>query len=142
MANRQNKLRIGVVLTAEARKALRSEPIQLFLKEGQYFNCDSISQDGFFLNMKLKLPEEGELVHEIAIQFRTCSTRFRRKPRLASALARRTRASSWGQIFSRLIHCLAPCLSSPSTFSYSLFTDSSPYFLSSRRTMKCPRAAD
>jgi len=67
MANRQNKLRIGVVLTAEARKALRSEPIQLFLKEGQYFNCDSISQDGFFLNMKLKLPEEGELVHEIAI---------------------------------------------------------------------------
>ncbi len=67
MANRQNKLRIGVVLTAEARKALRSEPIQLFLKEGQYFNCDSISQDGFFLNMKLRLPEEGELVHEIAI---------------------------------------------------------------------------
>jgi hypothetical protein len=67
MANRQNKLRIGVVLTAEDRKALRSEPIQLFLKEGQYFNCDSISQDGFFLNMKLRLPEEGELVHEIAI---------------------------------------------------------------------------
>jgi hypothetical protein len=67
MANRQNKLRIGVVLTAEARKALRSEPIQLFLKEGQYFNCDSISQDGFFLNMKLRLPEEGELIHEIAI---------------------------------------------------------------------------
>jgi hypothetical protein len=67
MANRQNKLRIGVVLTAEARKVLRSEPIQLFLKEGQYFNCDSISQDGFFLNMKLRLPEEGELVHEIAI---------------------------------------------------------------------------
>jgi len=67
MANRQNKLRIGVVLTAEARKALRSEPIQLFLKEGQYFNCDSVSQDGFFLNMKLRLPEEGELVHEIAI---------------------------------------------------------------------------
>ena len=67
MANRQNKLRIGVVLTAEARKALRSEPIQLFLKEGQYFSCDSISQDGFFLNMKLRLPEEGELVHEIAI---------------------------------------------------------------------------
>ena len=67
MVNRQSKLRIGVVLTAEARKALRSEPIQLFLKEGQYFNCDSISQDGFFLNMKLKLPEEGELVHEIAI---------------------------------------------------------------------------
>jgi hypothetical protein len=67
MVNRQNKLRIGVVLTAEARKALRSEPIQLFLKEGQYFNCDSISQDGFFLNMKLRLPEEGELVHEIAI---------------------------------------------------------------------------
>jgi hypothetical protein len=67
MANRQNKLRICVVLTAEARKALRSEPIQLFLKEGQYFNCDSISQDGFFLNMKLRLPEEGELVHEIAI---------------------------------------------------------------------------
>jgi hypothetical protein len=67
MANRQSKLRIGVVLTAEARKVLRSEPIQLFLKEGQYFNCDSISQDGFFLNMKLKLPEEGELVHEIAI---------------------------------------------------------------------------
>ena len=67
MANRQNKLRIGVVLTAEARKALRSEPIQLFLKEGQYFNCDSISQDGFFLNMKLRLPEEGELVHEITI---------------------------------------------------------------------------
>ncbi len=67
MANRQNKLRIGVVLTAEARKVLRSEPIQLFLKEGQYFNCDSISQDGFFLNMKLRLPEEGELIHEIAI---------------------------------------------------------------------------
>ncbi len=67
MANRQSKLRIGVVLTAEARKALRTEPIQLFLKEGQYFNCDSISQDGFFLNMKLKLPEEGELIHEIAI---------------------------------------------------------------------------
>ncbi len=67
MANRQNKLRIGVVLTAEARKALRSEPIQLFLKEGQYFNCDSISQDGFFLNMKLRLPEEGDLIHEIAI---------------------------------------------------------------------------
>jgi hypothetical protein len=67
MANRQNKLRIGVVLTAEARKALRSEPIQLFLKEGQYFNCDSVSQDGCFLSMKLKLPEEGELVHEIAI---------------------------------------------------------------------------
>jgi hypothetical protein len=67
MANRQNKLKIGVVLTADARKALRSEPIQLFLKEGQYFNCDSISQDGFFLNMKLKLPEEGELVAEIAI---------------------------------------------------------------------------
>jgi hypothetical protein len=39
----------------------------LFLKEGQYFNCDSISQDGFFLNMKLRLPEEGELIHEIAI---------------------------------------------------------------------------
>ena len=67
MANRQNKLRIGVVLTAEARKVLRTEPIQLFLKDGQYFNCDSISQDGFFLNMKLRLPEEGELVHEIAI---------------------------------------------------------------------------
>jgi hypothetical protein len=67
MANRQSKLRIGVVLTAEARKALRSEPIQLFLHDGQYFNCDSISQDGFFLNMKLRLPEEGELVHEIAI---------------------------------------------------------------------------
>jgi hypothetical protein len=67
MANRQNKLRIGVVLTADARKALRTEPIQLFLKDGQYFNCDSISQDGFFLNMKLRLPEEGELVHEIAI---------------------------------------------------------------------------
>ncbi len=67
MANRQSKLRIGVVLTAEARKALRTEPIQLFLKEGQYFNCDSISQDGFFLSMKLRLPEEGELVHEIAI---------------------------------------------------------------------------
>ncbi len=67
MANRQNKLRIGVVLTAEARKALRTEPIQLFVKEGQYFNCDSVSQDGFFLNMRLKLPEEGELAHEIAI---------------------------------------------------------------------------
>ncbi len=67
MANRQNKLRIGVVLTADARKALRSEPIQLFLKDGQYFNCDSVSQDGCFLSMKLKLPEEGELVHEIAI---------------------------------------------------------------------------
>ena len=67
MANRQNRPRIGVVLTAEARKALRSEPIQLFLQDGQYFNCDSISQDGFFLNMKLKLPDEGELVAEIAI---------------------------------------------------------------------------
>ena len=67
MANRQNRPRIGVVLTAEARKALRSEPIQLFLQDGQYFNCDSISQDGFFLNMKLKLPEEGEVVAEIAI---------------------------------------------------------------------------
>jgi hypothetical protein len=67
MANRQNKLKIGVVLTAEARKALRSEPIQLFLHDGQYFNCDSILQDGFFLNMKLRLPDEGELVHEIAI---------------------------------------------------------------------------
>ncbi len=67
MANRSNKTRIGVVLTAGARKALRSEPIQLFLQDGQYFNCDSISQDGFFLNMKLKLPEEGDLVHEIAI---------------------------------------------------------------------------
>lgn len=67
MANRQNKLRIGVVLTADARKALRSEPMQLFLKDGQYFNCDSISQDRFFLNMKVRLPEEGELVHEIAI---------------------------------------------------------------------------
>ena len=67
MANRQNRPRIGVVLTAEARKALRSEPIQLFLQDGQYFSCDSISQDGFFLNMKLKLPEEGELIAEIAI---------------------------------------------------------------------------
>jgi hypothetical protein len=67
MANKQNKLRIGVVLTAEARKALRSEPIQLFLQDGQYFNCDSISQDGFFLNMKLRLPEEGALVAEISI---------------------------------------------------------------------------
>ena len=67
MANKTNKPRIGVVLTAEARKALRSEPIQLFLKDGQYFNCDSISQDGFFLNMKLKFPEEGELFAEIAI---------------------------------------------------------------------------
>jgi hypothetical protein len=67
MANRQNRPRIGVVLTPEARKALRSEPIQLFLQDGQYFNCDSISQDGFFLNMKLRFPEEGELVAEIAI---------------------------------------------------------------------------
>jgi hypothetical protein len=67
MANRQNKFRIGVVLTAEARKVLRSEPIQLFLKEGQYFNCDSISHDGFFLNMKLKLPDEGEVATEISI---------------------------------------------------------------------------
>ncbi len=67
MANRENKLRIGVVLTTEARKALRSEPIQLFLHDGQYFNCDSISQDGSFLNTKLKLPEESELVAEIAI---------------------------------------------------------------------------
>jgi len=67
MANKLHKTRIGVVLTADARKVLRSEPIQLFLKDGQYFNCDSILQDGFFLNMKLRLPEEGELVHEIAI---------------------------------------------------------------------------
>ncbi len=67
MANKPNKTRVGVVLTAGARKALRSEPIQLFLQDGQYFNCDSISQDGFFLSMKLKLPEEGDLVHEIAI---------------------------------------------------------------------------
>jgi hypothetical protein len=67
MANKPNKTKIGVVLTAEARKALRNEPIQLFLREGQYFNCDSISQDGSFLNMKLRLPEEGELVAEITI---------------------------------------------------------------------------
>jgi hypothetical protein len=67
MASKQNRPRIGVVLTAEARKALRSEPIQLFLQDGQYFNCDSISQDGFLLNMKLRFPEEGELVAEIAI---------------------------------------------------------------------------
>jgi len=67
MANKQNRLRIGVVLTAEAQEALRSESIQLFLQDGQYFNCDFISQDGFFLNMKLKLPEEGELIAEITI---------------------------------------------------------------------------
>jgi hypothetical protein len=67
MASKQNKPRIGVVLTAEARKALRGEPIQLFLKDGQYFNCDSISQDGFFLNMKLRFPEEGELVAETSL---------------------------------------------------------------------------
>ncbi len=67
MANKPNKTRIGVVPTAEARKALQSEPIQLFLQEGQYFSCDSISQDGFFLNMKFKLPDEGKLAAEISI---------------------------------------------------------------------------
>jgi hypothetical protein len=67
MGKKPNKPKIGVVLTAEARKALKNEQIQLFLQKGRYFNCDSVSQEGFFLHMKLRFPDEEELVTEISI---------------------------------------------------------------------------
>ena len=67
MSKKLNKPKIGVILTAEAKEALQKEPIQLFLHEGRYFNCDSVSQDGFFLHMKLRFPDNGEMVAEVSI---------------------------------------------------------------------------
>lgn len=70
MSKKPNKPRIGVVLTAEGREALQNESIKLFLQKGRYLNCDSVSQDGFFLHMKLRFPDEEELVTEISIPIR------------------------------------------------------------------------
>ena len=60
--------RIGVILTQEARQALKDESIQILLNEGRYFNCDSIQDDGYFLLMKVASSVKGtDFVVEVSI---------------------------------------------------------------------------
>ena len=65
---RPNKTRIGVVLTADARKVLRSEPIQLFLKEGQILQLRFHFTGRLFSQHEVEASRKKEsCLHEIAI---------------------------------------------------------------------------
>lgn len=43
--------RVGVILTEEGRRALEGENIKTLLRDGRYFNCDWIQDDGYFILM-------------------------------------------------------------------------------------------
>ena len=55
--------RIGVVLTETAIDSFKNAPIKTIIKKGKYFNCESIKQNGYFLDMVIStsIPELGEL---------------------------------------------------------------------------------
>jgi hypothetical protein len=49
------KAKIGVILTVEGRGLLANE-LRTLMRDGRYFNCVSVQQDGSFLNMKVEDP--------------------------------------------------------------------------------------
>ena len=66
------KPKIGVVLTHEARQVFQDEAIRFFIKEGTYINCESVEQNGYFMDLKVSfsqtdLPNVDELKEHIAV---------------------------------------------------------------------------
>lgn len=55
------KVRVDVALTKEAREILKDEPIRLSLRDGCYFNCNAINQDGAFLDMTVEVESDGRI---------------------------------------------------------------------------------
>lgn len=51
------KQRISVVLTHEARQVFQDDSINLFIKNGIYINCESVEQNGYFLDLKVPLSQ-------------------------------------------------------------------------------------
>ena len=51
---------ISVILTPEAREILEDNSIRLLIKDGIYFNCESVNQNGYFLDMTISLSEISE----------------------------------------------------------------------------------
>ncbi|MDH3973787.1 MAG: hypothetical protein OEV42_05865 [Deltaproteobacteria bacterium] len=67
--------RISVVLIPEACELLKNDPISSFLKDNNYFNCESAQQNGNFLEMTIsssqtQMPElEQDTILSIPIHF-------------------------------------------------------------------------
>jgi hypothetical protein len=70
--------KIGVVLTKDAINMLNDAPIKTLLRKGKIFNCESIKQNGYFLDMIISpsipdlgkpLDPENNFILSIPIQF-------------------------------------------------------------------------
>ena len=56
------KPRIDVILTPAAREALADEAVRLALKNGRHFNCEKVQQNGYFMDLTIRL-KNGDKTH-------------------------------------------------------------------------------
>ena len=51
--------RTSVILTKDACESLADNAIIAFLKDGTYFNCESVEQNGYFLDMTISFSQSN-----------------------------------------------------------------------------------
>ena len=51
------KPRTSVILNDQAREILKNDCLQIFIKDGFYFNCDSVEQNGYFMDMTISFSQ-------------------------------------------------------------------------------------
>lgn len=64
-----NSKKVCLVLTPEGREVLKDDVISNMLKDGKYFLCSSMKQNGYFMDIKVSFNEKSH-IYDLSIPLR------------------------------------------------------------------------